>query len=114
MAKWMTKPKTGGTLQGAIEYTGDRAGESRWQLYQDEKPFIEQAKMEREQVKKKDIGYKKFATIPDLVAIEVNEKYGINIHDPIQSSDSAVMNRFKKIIKENYAYLLSYQEISYG
>ena len=28
MAKWMTKPKTGGTLQGAIEYTGDRAGES--------------------------------------------------------------------------------------
>ena len=45
MAKWMTKPKTGGTLQGAIEYTGDRAGESHFQIYQDEKPFIEQAKI---------------------------------------------------------------------
>ena len=57
---------------------------------------------------RKDTGYRKFATIPDIVAIEVNEKYGINIHDPIQSSDSACMNKFKKIIKENYAYLLSY------
>ena len=108
MARWTAKPKTGGTLQGAIEYTGDRAGESRWQIYQDERPFIEQAKMEREQTKKRDIGYKKFATIPDIVAIEVNEKWGIDIHDPIQASDKAAMARFKKIIKENYAYLLSY------
>ena len=108
MAKWMAKSKTGGTLQGGIEYTGDRAGESHFQIYQDEKPFIEQAKIEREQVKKKDIGYKKFATIPDIVAIEVKQKWNIDIHDPIQSGDTAVMNRFKKIIKENYAYLLSY------
>ena len=48
MARWQTKPKTGGTLQGGIEYTGDRAGESRFQIYQDEKPFIEQAKIDRE------------------------------------------------------------------
>ncbi len=108
MAQWMAKPKTGGTLQGAIEYTGDRAGESHWQVYQDEKPFIEQAKIDRETMTRKDLGYKKFATIPDIVAIEVNEKWGIDIHDPIQSSDSTVMNKFKKIIKENYAYLLSY------
>ena len=108
MARWQTKPKTGGTLQGAIEYTGDRAGESRFQIYQDEKPFLEQAKREREQTKKRDVGYKKFATIPDIVAIEVKEKWNIDIHDPIQSGDSAVMSKFKKIIKENYAYLLSY------
>ena len=108
MARWQTKPKTGGTLQGAIEYTGDRAGESRFQIYQDEKPFIEQAKMDRETMTRKDTGYKKFATIPDIVSIEVKQKYGIDIHDPIQAGDSAVMNKFKKIIKENYAYLLSY------
>ena len=108
MARWTAKPKTGGTLQGAIEYTGDRAGESRFQIYQDERPFIEQAKMEREQVKKKDIGYKKFATIPDIVAIEVKQKWNIDIHDPIHSSDRQIMDKFKKIIKENYAYLLSY------
>ena len=108
MAKWTTRPKTGGTLQGAIEYTGDRAGESHFQIYQDEKPFIEQAKIDRETMTRRDTGYKKFATIPDIVAIEVANKYGIDIHDPIQSGDSAVMNKFKKIIKENYAYLLSY------
>ena len=108
MAKWMTRPSTGGTLQGAIEYTGDRAGESHFQIYQDEKPFIEQAKIDRETMTRKDIGYRKFATIPDIVAIEVKQKWNIDIHDPIQSGDSAVMNKFKKIIKENYAYLLSY------
>ena len=108
MAKWMAKPQSGGTLQGAIEYTGDRAGESHFQIYQDEKPFIEQAKIDRETMTRKDIGYRKFATIPDIVAIEVKQKWNIDIHDPIQSGDTAVMNRFKKIIKENYAYLLSY------
>ena len=108
MAKWMAKSKTGGTLQGAIEYTGDRAGESNFKIYQDEKPFIEQAKIDRETMTRKDVGYRKFATIPDIVAIEVKQKWNIDIHDPIQSGDTAVMNRFKKIIKENYAYLLSY------
>ena len=105
MAKWVAKSSTGGTLQGGIEYTGDRAGV---QIYQDEKPFIEQAKIDRETMTRRDTGYKKFATIPDIVAIEVAQKYGIDIHDPIQSGDSTVMNKFKKIIKENYAYLLSY------
>ena len=108
MAKWVAKSSTGGTLQGAIEYTGDRAGESHWQLYQDEKPFIEQAKIDREVMTRKDTGYKKFATIPDIVAIEVAQKWGIDIHDPIHASDKSTMDRFKKIIKENYKYLLSY------
>ena len=111
MAKWVAKSKTGGTLQGGIEYTGDRAGESHFQIYQDEKPFIEQAKIDRETMTRKDIGYRKFATIPDIVAIEVKQKWNIDIHDPIQAGDKPTMDKFKKIIKENYAYLLSYQEI---
>lgn len=108
MARWKVKPNTGGTLQGGIEYTGDRAGESWFKFYQDEKPFIEQAKIDREVMNKKDTGYKKFATIPDLVSIEINEKYGIDIHDPTTMHDRDKMNKFKRIIKENYAYLLSY------
>ena len=108
MAKWVTKSSTGGSLQGGIEYTGDRAGESWFQIYQDEKPFLEQAKIDRELAQYNKSPYKKFATIPDIVAIEVKQKYGIDIHDPIQAGDQAVMTRFKKIIKENYAYLLSY------
>ena len=108
MAKWVAKSKTGGTLQGGIEYTGDRAGESHFQIYQDEKPFIEQAKIDRETMNRKDTGYRKFATIPDIVAIEVKQKWNIDIHDPIHAGDKSTMDKFKKIIKENYAYLLSY------
>ena len=36
-------------------------------------PFLEQAKQDREATKKKtDKGYKKFATIPDIVAIDIS------------------------------------------
>ncbi len=108
MARWKTTKEitSGGTLTGGIEYD-DR--ESFFKIYQDEKPFLEQAKRDREETKKSgDIGYKKFATIPDIVAIEIKEKYHIDIHDAQQSSDSSIMRRFKTIIKQDYPYLLSY------
>ena len=78
-------------------------------MYQDEKPFIEAAKREREQGKKStNSGYKKFATIPDIVAIDIAENYGINIHDPETLHDRDKMNKFKQIISTHYKYLLSY------
>ena len=107
MAKWKNiKSATGGTISGGIEY-GGAVGESSWELYQDEKPFIEQAKMEREQNTKENIiGGKKFASIPDIVAIEVMQKYGVNIHDPEHSSCKWTMARFKQIIMKDYPYLV--------
>ena len=78
MAKWTVKPGANGSMAGRIEYGNGLGDDSRWQIYQDEKPFLEQAKLDREQVQKRDVGYKKFATIPDIVAIEIKEKYASN------------------------------------
>ena len=107
MAKWTVTPGTvGNSMSGAIQYEGHK-GESSWQIYQDEKPFLEEVKREREQGAKDNIlGAKKFATIPDIVAIEVMEKYGIDIHDPRIMGDKQEMMRFKRIIMTEYPHLV--------
>jgi hypothetical protein len=110
MAKWTVGNKGGqGTLKGTFEYdSGQATGESRWQVYQDEKPFLEQAKMERDLDQRKDTGYRKFATIPDIVALEILQNHGIDLHDPNTMQDRALMNKFRSIIKSEYKYLLSF------
>jgi hypothetical protein len=110
MAKWKVGDKTNpGSLQGTFEYeSGSATGEYAWTVQQDERPFIEQAKREREAGSKKGTGYKKFATIPDIVAIDILNKYGIDIHDPDTMRDQDKMLKFKNIIRTEYKYLLSY------
>ena len=45
-------------MQSKLHY--DKGEDLTWQIYQDEKPFLEQAKQDREASKKKtDKGYKK-------------------------------------------------------
>ena len=106
MAKWKVTPGTvNNTMAGQIEY--DDAG-SVWKIYQDEKPFLEQAKQDRETMSGDVNGFKKFATIPDLVAIEVKEKHGIDIHAYDTMHDKDKMARFMLIVKQEYPYLLSY------
>ena len=109
MAKWKNiRSATGGTLQGSFEYKdGESINDSTWQFYQDETPFKDEAKAEREAgVKKTHMNHRKFATIPDIVAIEVLTKYGIDIHDPNIMHDKAKMNRFKHIIMTEYKHLV--------
>ena len=106
MARWVnvgarTAPEG---IKGTIDY--DHHGSS-WRIEQDEKPFLEQAKADRETLKEVN-GMRKFATIPDVVAIDINEKYGIDLHDPDTMLDREKMTRFKKIIAQEYAYLLSF------
>ena len=108
MAKWLnhnTKELTsGGTLTGGIEYEGK---ESFWQIKQDEQPFLDQAKRDREQAQlKTHMNHKKFATIPDIVALDIKEKHGIDLHDPAIFHDREKMNRFKQIVMRDYAYLV--------
>tara|TARA_R110000822_G_scaffold4672_1_gene20158 strand:- start:3085 stop:3417 length:333 start_codon:yes stop_codon:yes gene_type:complete len=110
MAKWKVGDKMSpGSLKGTFEYSSGAAkGDSTWVVEQDEKPFLEKAKQERDNGQRKDIGYKKFATIPDIVAIDILSKYGIDIHKPETMQDKTLMTKFKNIIKSEYAYLLSY------
>jgi len=80
----------------------------RWMFEQDEKPFIEAAKLDREQVSKRDIGYKKACTIPTIVQLEIFEKYAIDIMDENFMNDSDKVKRVLKIIRNEYPYLMSY------
>lgn len=109
MAKWNINPfTTGGSLSGQIAYdTGETKGTSSWRIEQDHKPFVENAKIDRDLGTKQNIiGAKKFATIPDIVAIEIMEKYGINIHDPEVFRDRETMMKFKRIVMQDYPYLV--------
>ena len=83
-------------------------GTTEYEARQEIQPFLDQAKYDRENAKMQRGHMKKFATIPDIVAIEIDQKYGINIHDPNTMSDRNKMQRFKKIIMTEYKYLLSY------
>lgn len=106
MAKWKVRPETvNNSLYGEFDYTDN---ESRWRVYQDETPFIEQAKLDREQQSSKDVGYKKFATIPDIVAIEIKEQHGIDIHAVDFMDDKDKLAKFMVIIRQDYPYLLSH------
>ena len=108
MATWKVKPGTGGSMTGGFKYeAGMATGESTWQISQDEKPFLEEAKLDREEhTKATNMNHRKFATIPDVVALEVMQKYGVDIHDPEQSSCHWTMKRFKQIIMKDYPHLV--------
>ena len=105
MAKW--KLNQAG-LQAGIEYdSGAAHGDSFWKIYQDEKPFLEQAKRDREEGSKANaLGAKKFATIPEIVAIEINNKYGIDIHAPDFLHDDDKKAKFFAIMQSEYSHLV--------
>lgn len=105
MAKWKVSPETvNNGLYGSIDYTDS---ESRWEVYQDEKPFLDEVKREREAgLKENASGLRKFATIPDLVAIEILEKYGLDIHHPNFMQDPHSLKKLKYIITVDYPYLI--------
>jgi hypothetical protein len=93
------------SLDSTASYNEDN---KRWSFEQDEKPFIEAAKMERDQVAKRDVGYKKACTIPTIVQLEIFEKYGIDIMADTFMNDSEKVKKVLRIIKTEYPYLMSY------
>ena len=105
MAKWKLNQSG---LTGGFEYdSGSATGDSFWKFHQDEKPFLEQAKRDREATQKTNaMGMKKFATIPEIVAIEVNYKYGLDIHDPNFFHDDDKKAKFFTIIQTEYPHLV--------
>ena len=104
MARWAVKPKTAGnSLAGAIDY--DDTG-SNWRVYQDEKPFVDMIKEERENHSSRHTHVKKFATVPDIVAMEILEKYGLDLHSPMFMHDRDAMNKLKTIMITDYPHLV--------
>lgn len=101
MAKWTAE--SSGSLHGAIS-----PDDFTWEVKQDEKPFIEQAKLDREAGKKRDQGFKKVASIPDVVAIDIMSRFGLDIHDPEFMHDHMRVKRLVYLLKTEYPHLMSY------
>ena len=49
--------------------------------------------------------HRSFAIIPDIVAIDILTKYGIDIHAPETMHDPVLMRRFKQIVETDYPLL---------
>ena len=113
MATWKVTPGDGSahsSLQGGINY--DRHGSvdsSTWQIQQDERPFLEEVKRDREidaMGGYRKTGMRKMATIPDIVAIEMLMKHHIDLHDPAFLQDTNNMKRLRTVLKQEYPHLL--------
>jgi len=84
---------------------------THFELEQDITPYKEYAAQSRQahwdnRMSQNKTHWKPFATIPDIVAIEILTKYGLNIHDPEFGHDTAGKKKLVGIIKSDYAYLL--------
>ena len=105
MAKWKM---SNGITPATFEYdSGSAVGDANWSYTQDETPFLEEAKRDREAIQKDNNSkMRKFATIPEIVAIEIKMNHGIDIHAPDFMYDEDKKAKFFSIIRSDYAYLV--------
>ena len=113
MAKWVAtdknfafKSKTAGDKQIKAAFDLE-TGVGHFE--QDISNFKEQAKVDRDYQDyyghRKD-GYRKFATIPDAVALKILENHGLDIHHPEFMSNPADMAKLKRIVMTEYKDLI--------
>lgn len=109
MAKWTIDPANSHQgFTGKVEY-GDKYGDIRYEVHQDVDAILAEVKRDRELLQgpgKKQMGWRKAFTIPDVVAIEILEKYDLDVHDPAFFKDRDKMNKLKRVIQTDYPYLL--------
>ncbi len=110
MAKWkddefhVSSATVGGGLQGKFNLK-DGGGV----FTQDLTSYVRDAELERhrqDQVGKTKDGYRKFATIPDAVALKIKDVYGLDLHDPLFMHDVEKVNRLKAIIASDFSKLV--------
>ena len=111
MKKWDITPgidPNDSTLRGEVYY--DKGVAADWRVTQDLNPFLKQVKLEREALEvsptAKKGHYRKFATIPDVIAIEILENYGMDIHHPEFMKTPEEVRKLKAIIIRDYPDLI--------
>jgi|TARA_R110000751_G_scaffold26221_1_gene70470 hypothetical protein len=80
-----------------------------WQAQQDITQFKDQAKLDRDRESyfgKSKSGYRKMATIPDIVAIKILQEHHLDLHDPAFMSDPNNMKKLRTILMSEYRDLL--------
>jgi hypothetical protein len=111
MKKWNVTPGSNPNdvnLRGEVYY--DKGVAADWRITQDLDPFLKQVKLEREALEANSTArkghYRKFATIPDVIAIEILEKYGMDIHHPEFMKTPEEVRKLKAIIMRDYPDLI--------
>ena len=51
--------------------------------------------------------YRFYATIPDIVAIDIAERFGLDVHDPNVLNDENEKKRLKRILETHYPDLVA-------
>lgn len=80
-----------------------------WEAVQDISKYKEAAKLQREKEAyygKSNNGYRKMATIPDIVAIKILEDHHLDLHDPAFMSDPNNLKKLKTILITEYSDLV--------
>jgi len=107
MPKWTVTPGIQDfNLKAEIIY--DKNETAKMQVKQDIQPYLDAVKRDRENLENNNqkSHYRKFATIPDVVAIEILEKYGLDIHAPTFMKDKDSVKKLKNIIITEYPELI--------
>jgi len=80
-----------------------------WQAVQDVTQYKNSVKLQKE---KEDYygrtknGYRKMATIPDIVAIKILQEHNLDLHDPHFMQDPNNLKKLKKILVSEYSDLV--------
>ena len=106
MAKWKFGFNSKDNNIGAkLRY--DEGSTLDWEIHQDETPYLDEVKRNIEAgTKKTHMNHKKFATVPDIVSIEILQKYKLDLHDPMFMDNPANMTKLKRIIMTEYPHLV--------
>ena len=71
--------------------------------------ILAQAKLDRDKQAyfgRAKTGFRKMATIPDIIAIKINQDHGINLHDTTFMRDRDKMKKLKYILTTEYPDLM--------
>jgi len=111
MKKWDITPgidPNDSTLRGEVYY--DKGVKANWRITQDLDPFLKQVKRERDLLADNSLAkknhYRKFATIPDVIAIEIMENHGLDIHHPEFMKTPEEVQKLKRVIMREYPDLI--------
>lgn len=109
MARWTVTPGSkGNTMSGKIDY-GGIGEQTHWEIAQDITPHLEEVKRDRDLLatgRHNNAGFRKMATIPDIVALRIFEDHKLDIHDPMFGDNPINFKRLRHILKTEYPELL--------
>jgi len=90
-------------------YAGFDLQSGDWEAKQDITQYKENARIDREREAhygKTKSGYRKMATIPDIVAIKILREHNLDLHSPTFMQDPNNLKKLKKILMSEYRDLV--------